>query len=89
VGRSCHTICEAQSVDADLITFGPIFATPNKGPALGLSALTEVCQAAKHKLVFALGGITWENADSCISAGAAGVAGIRLFQQVDFPRKLQ
>ena len=82
VGRSCHTIEEVQSVEADLITFGPVFVTPNKGPAVGLETLAKACQAAKLKLVFALGGITWENAPSCISAGAAGIAGIRLFQQL-------
>ncbi len=80
IGRSCHTIEEIRSFPADLITFGPVFLTPNKGPALGIAALAEACLAAKNKTVFALGGITWENAPSCISAGAAGVAGIRLFQ---------
>ncbi len=81
IGRSCHTIEEVRSLPADLVTFGPVFATPNKGPAVGLTALTQACLAAQNKAVFALGGITWENAPSCISAGATGIAGIRLFQQ--------
>jgi thiamine-phosphate pyrophosphorylase len=81
VGRSCHTIDEVQTTQADLISFGPVFASPGKGPATGLALLAEACRFGKA--VFALGGITWENAADCMKAGATGIAGIRLFQQPD------
>jgi thiamine-phosphate pyrophosphorylase len=45
----------------------------------GLDMLGEACRAASPVPVFALGGITQENAAACLAAGAAGVAGIRLF----------
>lgn len=48
-------------------------------PGQGLEALRVVCDAAREVRIFALGGVTWENAPSCAAAGAAGVAGIRLF----------
>jgi thiamine-phosphate pyrophosphorylase len=82
IGRSCHTIEEVQSTQADLVTFGPVFPSPGKGPATGLDLLSAACRAA-NKSVFALGGITWENAAACMQAGATGIAGIRLFQQPD------
>ena len=50
------------------------------GALLGLAALAEVCRCFPVP-VFALGGVGRENAKDCIQAGAAGVAGIRMFQQ--------
>jgi len=67
---------------ADYILFGPVFATPSKekfGPPQGLQRLAEVCRSLSSP-VLAIGGVTLDNAESCILAGAAGIAAIRLFQ---------
>jgi thiamine-phosphate pyrophosphorylase len=84
VGVSCHTpgeVAKAAMHGADFAVFGPVFAkkaTPNTRPT-GLEALRRAC---REKIpVLALGGVTAENAASCFQAGAAGIAGIRLFQE--------
>lgn len=85
VGASCHSLQGATAAEksgADYVIFGPIFATPSKaayGSAQGLGRLAEVCAAVRIP-VLAIGGIALENMAECISAGAAGIAGIRLFQ---------
>jgi len=81
VGRSCHTLDEVRNAQADLVTFGPVFASPGKGSPTGLPLLAQAC--SQSPAIYALGGITWENAASCMQAGAIGIAGIRLFQQPD------
>jgi len=78
VFRSCHNLREIKATTADFVTFGPVFSTPGKGEPLGLDALQEACRLGKP--VFALGGVDWDNAADCMSAGAEGIAGIRLFQ---------
>jgi thiamine-phosphate pyrophosphorylase len=91
---SCHTEVEviaAQKHGADFVVFGPVFekkellfpTSPNIGKKRGapLEQLRSACQPEIP--VLALGGVTLENAKLCIQAGAAGVAGIRLFQQGD------
>ncbi len=78
VVRSCHTLAEISTTTADFVTFGPVFGSPGKGAAVGLEMLEAACRLGK--LVYALGGVNWENAAECMQAGAEGIAGIRLFQ---------
>ncbi len=81
IAVSCHTVQEvlaAKDGGADFVVFGPVFGK-SAAPGVGLTALRESCACGIP--VLALGGVTAENARSCIAAGAAGIAGIRLFQE--------
>lgn len=80
IGVSCHSIAELEEAEgADFAVLAPIFETPGKGPALGLRYLAQAVHATGLP-VFALGGVTRERVAVCLRLGAAGVAGIRLFQ---------
>lgn len=70
-----------------VIVYAPVFEKqtpagklPGIGLDSGLDSLRAAVDAAKTIPVFALGGVTDGNAQSCIDAGAAGVAGIRMFK---------
>lgn len=81
---STHTIEEAKKVEslgADMLTFSPIFDTPNKGKAIGLECLEALVSAVAIPVI-ALGGIlTQEQISSCIDVGADGFASIRYFER--------
>jgi thiamine-phosphate pyrophosphorylase len=84
VAASCHSnedVKRAESEAVDFAVFAPVFgksSAPGTQPT-GLAALHDACRT--KITMFALGGVTMENAQSCRNAGAAGIAGIRLFQE--------
>ncbi len=79
IGVSTHTLVQVREADrstADYIAFGPIFATRTKerpDPVVGLEGLREARRATLKPLV-AIGGITLDQAQSVIEAGADSVA---------------
>jgi len=82
IGVSCHTIEELRASEregADFAVYGPVFPSSTKSLApIGIQAFQEAAASVRLP-VYALGGVTAENAPRCIQAGAAGVAGISLF----------
>ena len=90
IGASTHLAAEVASAEAhgaDFAVFAPVFEKGGTGSKDGVEQLRRVChraEAAQPPMpVLALGGITLENAQLCVAAGAAGIAAIRLFQQND------
>ncbi len=85
MGVSVHSGREAAHAWAqgvDYLLMGPVFATRSKasyGPPLGLDTLRRACQRLPLPIL-GLGGIGPKEIDSVLEVGAAGVAGISLFQ---------
>jgi thiamine-phosphate pyrophosphorylase len=83
---ACHdaaAVFRAADEGADYAVLAPVFAPlskPSALPPLGLDALRAITARAQIPVI-ALGGITAENAPLCMDAGAAGIAGITLFQR--------
>ncbi len=83
IGYSAHSkedVFEAFNKGADYVTLSPIFPTKSHEDAkpLGLDYLKDVVKSSK-KPIFALGGITKENAKDVLETGVYGIASIRFF----------
>lgn len=97
IGVSCHSASEVRSAEAhgaDFALFGPVFEKEGVRSREGLRKLRQACISVPGRgpeagvpsgglPVLAIGGITLATASKCVGAGAAGIAGIRLFQDND------
>jgi thiamine-phosphate pyrophosphorylase len=87
IGSSTHSLVAAQSArrqGVDFAVFGPIFPSPSKekyGQPLGLGKLSEAARELASFPLIALGGVSLENVNECLLAGASGIAGITLFSE--------
>lgn len=92
IGVSCHHRQDlecAQAEGADYAYLSPVFAPlskPDDRPPLGLERFRQLI-AGLTIPVLALGGITWAHQAACETAGAAGIAGISLSENMDEARQ--
>jgi thiamine-phosphate pyrophosphorylase len=85
IGVSTHSLSEAVAAragGADFVVFGPVFQKEGYGDPVGIDALRACASQLSPFPVLALGGIAEENVGDCLAAGAAGIAAIRLFENI-------
>ncbi len=90
IGQSVHDLAELRRAEAggvDYVLASPVFAPTSKSvsrPTLGLEGLGALARQSAVPVI-ALAGITAQNAASCRSAGAAGVAVLGAVMAADEP----
>jgi thiamine-phosphate pyrophosphorylase len=90
-GYSAHAPQDAASAllhGAHFCTLSPIFPTPSKIgilDAIGLEAISETRRLLPAAVIVALGGVDRSNSESCLQAGATGLAVIRAIMAADEP----
>jgi thiamine-phosphate pyrophosphorylase len=88
VGISVHSLPDAVRAAAsrvDYLLLAPVFSPlskPSEREPLGLDELQRTCHAVATPVI-ALGGISRENFTEVLDAGAAGIAGISMFADLD------
>ena len=88
IGVSTHSLEEARAArdHADFAVFGPVFTTESKnlyGAPQGTAKLAAVAQDLTPFPIVALGGIHLDNLAECHQAGASGIAGIGIFNDLE------
>ena len=96
IAVSAHTIEEVRAAadqGANFAVLAPMFEKAHTDlRPVGIDALRIACGSTSLNnakpvspgfAILALGGVTLANAEACLAAGAAGLAGIRLFQNGD------
>jgi len=84
IGRSVHSVTDAVAVTedgaVDYLIFGTVFESTSKPgqPVAGIGGLAAVVRATPLP-VLAIGGITPARIEDVMAAGAAGIAGISMF----------
>jgi len=96
IAISCHSpaeVARAARNKTNFAVFAPVYEKnvsekrvfeKKDAPHVQPTGLLLLAAACRNQIpVLALGGITLDNARSCLDAGAAGIAAIRLFQEND------
>ena len=90
ISVSCHSVDDvrkAHAGGASMALFAPVFEKRVDGEVVvagaGPDRLQQAAEAARGMPVLALGGVTRANTGLCLEAGAAGIAGIRIFLKPD------
>ncbi len=89
IGLSTHASeqWDGAAPEADYLCAGPVWETPTKPgrPAAGLESLRYAAAGGEERPWFAIGGITTENVDQVVDAGATRIVVVRAVTEASDP----